>query len=44
MQKVSNEDGLPIVTDDSHIVSAWVLVGCMVLGVILLIGVWFWGR
>ena len=43
MQKVDNREGLPIVTDDSHIVSACVVIGCLVLVVLLLAGVWLWG-
>ena len=43
MQKVDNREGLPIITDDSHIVSAYIVVGCLVLVVLLLAGVWLWG-
>ena len=43
MQKVDNRDGLPIVTDDSHIASAYIVIGCLVLVVLLLAGVWLWG-
>ena len=43
MQKVDNREGLPIVTDESQIVSACVVIGCIVLVVLLLAGVWLWG-
>lgn len=42
MQKVDNREGLPIITDESHIVSACVVIGCLVLVVLLLVGVWLW--
>lgn len=40
MQKVDSKDGLPIVTDEVHIVSAYVVIGCIVIAGILLTIAW----